>query len=90
MLPGVFAMYAVMSAVAFAMYRADKRRAAHDAWRISEGSLHAVELLGGWPGALMAQRVLRHKRQKASYMLVFWAIVGIHACAWAWWGGAFG
>ena len=79
--------YIIASAVAFAMYGIDKRRAERRQWRISEGALHAAELLGGWPGALIAQRVWRHKRQKGRYMLVFWAIVGIHACAWVWWSG---
>lgn len=73
------------SVVAFAMYAIDKRRAARGQWRISEAALHTAELLGGWPGALIAQRVWRHKRQKGRYMLVFWVIVGIHAGAWVWW-----
>jgi uncharacterized membrane protein YsdA (DUF1294 family) len=65
----------------------DKRRAARGEWRISEAALHSAELLGGWPGALLAQRVFRHKRQKTGYMLVFWAIVALHGCGWAWWAG---
>lgn len=86
--PGVLAIYAAMSALAIALYAADKRRARLDAWRISETTLHVVELLGGWPGALLAQRVFRHKLQKAGYMLIFWAIVALHGCGWAWWSGA--
>ena len=85
LVPGLLGIYLLMSAVAFALYTIDKRRAASNDWRISEATLHVVELLGGWPGAWVAQRVLRHKVQKGSYMLVFWAIIGIHACAWAWW-----
>ena len=79
-----------MSAIAFAMYAADKRRAARGAWRIGEATLHLVELLGGWPGAFVAQRALRHKLQKGRYMFVFWAIAGIHVAGWAWWLGLFG
>ena len=78
-------IYLLMSGVALAMYWSDKRRAARGAWRISETTLHGVELLGGWPGALVAQRLLRHKWRKRSYMAVFWAIVGLHAITWAWW-----
>jgi uncharacterized membrane protein YsdA (DUF1294 family) len=86
----VIGIYLLMSACAVAMYAVDKRRAASGAWRISEVTLHAIELLGGWPGALAAQRVFRHKRRKTSYMAVFWTIVAAHAVGWAWWLGAFG
>jgi uncharacterized membrane protein YsdA (DUF1294 family) len=85
----VTGIYLLMSVVAFAMYWADKRRAGSGGWRISEATLHTIELLGGWPGALAAQRVLRHKWRKTSYMAVFWTIVAAHAIGWAWWlGGA--
>ena len=79
------AAYVLMSAVAFAMYWIDKRRAVRGDWRISETTLHGIELLGGWPGAWIAQRVFHHKGKKTRYLVVFWAIVGIHALAWAWW-----
>ena len=83
-------VYVLMSALAFALYGADKRRAGQGARRISERMLHGVELLGGWPGALAAQGVFRHKWRKTRYMAVFWTIVGAHAVAWAWWLEAFG
>lgn len=44
--------------------------------------LHAVELLGGWPGALLAQQLLRHKTKKTSYQVVFWLIVLMHQIYW--------
>jgi hypothetical protein len=40
--------------------------------------LHLLELLGGWPGAFLAQRRLRHKSSKGSYLFVFVLIVGLH------------
>ena len=85
----MLAAYTVMSALAFGMYAIDKRRAGRGEWRISEGALHGIELFGGWPGALVAQRVFRHKRQKTRYMAAFWAIVAIHVLGWAWWLGRF-
>jgi len=39
--------------------------------------LHLAELLGGWPGAFLAQRRLRHKCSKVSYQFAFWCIVGL-------------
>ena len=46
-------------------------------WRLArpEARLHLLELCGGWPGALVARQWLRHKTQKGSYRLRFWAIV---------------
>ena len=57
------------------IYARDKRRAQAGEWRVSENALHLVELLGGWPGAYLAQRRLRHKCSKGSYQFVFWLIV---------------
>ena len=86
----VCAGYALMSALAFGTYWLDKQRAGRGEWRIPERTLHGIELLGGWPGAWIAQRVFRHKWNKTPYMVVFWAIVGIHAIAWVWWFGVSG
>jgi uncharacterized membrane protein YsdA (DUF1294 family) len=44
-------------------------------WRVSESTLHTLSLVGGWPGALVAQQMLRHKSNKASFRAVFWATV---------------
>ena len=84
-MPAVLSIYALMSAVAFGLYRIDKQRAARGDWRVREITLHVVALLGGWPGALAAQRVFRHKTSKRSFLIVFWTIVALHAFAWAWW-----
>jgi uncharacterized membrane protein YsdA (DUF1294 family) len=65
----------VVSAITYGMYVHDKDRAVSSGWRVSESSLHLAELLGGWPGALLAQRRLRHKCSKTSYQVVFWSIV---------------
>ena len=68
---------AILSIVSFAMYAHDKKQAVRSGWRVSESSLHMVELLGGWPGAFLAQRKLRHKCSKRSYQFTFWCIVGL-------------
>jgi uncharacterized membrane protein YsdA (DUF1294 family) len=79
----VVAAYGFMSALAFWLFWLDKRRASRGQWRISERTLHIVEILGGWPGALAAQRVFRHKWRNTRYMVVFWAIGGAHLLGWA-------
>lgn len=60
------------------LYRRDKRRAELGTQRTPESTLHLLELLGGWPGALLAQRMYRHKTAKFSYQFVFWLVVGLH------------
>ncbi|WP_040500587.1 DUF1294 domain-containing protein, partial [Ideonella sp. B508-1] len=44
-------------------------------WRTPESTLHWMGLLCGWPGALLAQQVLRHKTSKTSFIVVFWLTV---------------
>ena len=65
----------VVGALAYGAYALDKRRARAKERRLSEAALHLMELLGGWPGAFLAQRRLRHKCSKGSYQVVFWLIV---------------
>ena len=78
--------YAAMSLVALALYGFDKRRAESGGRRVRERTLHLVELLGGWPGALIAMRLFRHKTRKLSYLLVTWTIVAAHAAGlWLLW-----
>jgi uncharacterized membrane protein YsdA (DUF1294 family)/cold shock CspA family protein len=78
-------IYPVMSLVTYALYADDKSRAQRKNWRIPEQNLHLCELLGGWIGGFIAQRTLRHKSQKKSYQVEFWAIVIIHYMAWLFW-----
>ncbi|MGP6429489.1 MULTISPECIES: DUF1294 domain-containing protein [unclassified Pseudomonas] len=74
--------YGLVSVLAFFLYWADKRKARADAWRTPENILHAVELAGGWPGALIAQQVFRHKTRKVSFQVLFWMIVALHQVFW--------
>jgi uncharacterized membrane protein YsdA (DUF1294 family) len=76
------AAYGIVSVLAFFLYWADKRKARADAWRTPENILHAVELAGGWPGALIAQQVFRHKTRKVSFQVLFWMIVALHQVFW--------
>ncbi|CAH0648900.1 DUF1294 domain-containing protein [Pseudomonas juntendi] len=86
------ALYPAMSLVSVMLYWQDKHQARQQAWRTPEKVLHASELLGGWPGALLAQQLFRHKTRKLSYQLLFWAIVLLHQVFWVDWlffGGRF-
>lgn len=71
----VILVYVIMSVITFCAYGLDKYKAQKGLWRISEKTLHILELYCGWPGALLAQRLLRHKSYKKSFRIVFWAMV---------------
>ncbi len=77
-------VYLLMSLVAWIAYALDKTAAQKDQWRIQESTLHLFALLGGWPGAMAAQQVLRHKSKKASFRFVFWLTVGANCVALLW------
>jgi len=81
----VVAVYALASLLTLACFGFDKRRAASGGRRIPERTLHTLELLGGWPGALLGQRIFRHKRNKPAFFLVSWLIAGLHALGWIAW-----
>lgn len=76
--------YLALSILSYFMYRSDKAAAQNDAQRTPEAGLHLVDLLGGWPGALIAQQQYRHKTVKRSFQLAFWATVVINLAAATW------
>ncbi|WMB74267.1 DUF1294 domain-containing protein [Shewanella oncorhynchi] len=76
MLPvGIAGMYLTLSLLTFIAYAIDKSAAKRNKWRTKESTLHLLALMGGWPGALFAQNLLRHKSVKASFRNVFWLTV---------------
>ncbi len=74
--------YVLASLLVFGLYWRDKRSAMRSGSRIPEARLHLIELLGGWPGALLAQQLFRHKTRKRSFQLVFWLIITAHQVVW--------
>lgn len=80
----LLAGYGLLSAVAVLTYRADKSAAQQGRWRTPESTLHAIDLVGGWPGALVARRVFRHKTTKQPFRTVFWVTVIVNCVALAW------
>lgn len=65
----------------FLAYGADKRAARNGDWRIPEMHLHALEFLGGWPGAFIAQKIFRHKTKKRSFQAMFWLMLFLEGAA---------
>lgn len=80
----VLLVYGVMSAIAFLAYAIDKSAAQNGRWRTPENTLHAFALFGGWPGALLAQGVFRHKSRKAEFQVVFWVTVVLNCAGLVW------
>ena len=67
-----------LSLITLIHYAWDKRQALRSGWRVPERRLHVLSLLGGWPGALIGQRWLRHKSIKTRFRVVFWLTVVGH------------
>ena len=67
--------YLAISGWTYVMYMHDKTAAELGEWRVSEGGLHLLGLLGGWPGANLAQHFLRHKSKKTSFRVKHWVMV---------------
>lgn len=80
----VLKAYQGASVLAFLAYAFDKSAARSGRWRTPESTLHLFGLLGGWPGALLAQRVFRHKSRKLSFQIGFWITVVLN-CGALWW-----
>ncbi|GAB2668699.1 DUF1294 domain-containing protein [Arenimonas aestuarii] len=76
--------YLGLSAVSYLMYRADKAAARASRRRTPETSLHLVDMLGGWPGALVAQQQFRHKTAKQPFQTLFWLTVILNLAAAGW------
>ncbi len=76
--------YVGASAITIVAYGWDKSKAKRGKWRTSEATLHMLELLGGWPGAFIAQQFFRHKNRKHSFQIQFLVIVVAHFSFWAW------
>lgn len=80
----ILAIYVALSVVAFIAYGLDKAAAQAGRWRTAEATLHLFGLAGGWPGALWAQRLLRHKSVKQEFQTVFWITVLVNCGILAW------
>lgn len=80
----VLLIYLIVSTATFAAYALDKMAAKKGSWRTSENTLHLLALIGGWPGALIAQNHLRHKTRKQPFRTVFWGTVVVNCAVLTW------
>lgn len=78
-LPGwALAIPLLLSGLTYFIYAMDKNAAQQGKQRTPEKNLHLLSVLGGWPGALIAQQKLRHKSAKVEFQKVFWATVALN------------
>ena len=79
--PIILILYLLLSCITFLIYRQDKIKAKNAEWRTPENKLHFFSLIGGWPGALIAQRRLHHKSRKLPFQVVFYITVILNISA---------
>lgn len=82
--PILLAVYGMASIITFLAYAVDKSAAQRGARRTPENTLHLMAVVGGWPGALLAQQLLRHKSSKAEFRSTFWTTVILNVAAFVW------
>ncbi len=71
----------LVNALAFGLFALDKRAAGRRTRRIPERVLLQVALVGGTPGAMAAQQILRHKTRKQPFRTRLWLICALQAAA---------
>lgn len=77
-------VYVVPSLVSLLLYRSDKRAAEAGGQRVMETVLHLWDVVGGWPGALVARHLYRHKTTKQPFVTIFWLTVVVNCLLLAW------
>lgn len=80
----VIAMYTGLSLITFIIYAKDKSAAQQGEWRTPESTLHTLALLGGWPGAALAQGYLRHKSKKFTFRVIYRGTVIVNCIGLYW------
>jgi uncharacterized membrane protein YsdA (DUF1294 family)/cold shock CspA family protein len=75
------ALYYGASIITYCCYSRDKTAAQNAGRRTPESTLHLMSLVGGWPGALIAQVLLRHKTRKPSFLVGYWFTVIVNCIA---------
>lgn len=70
--------YATVSLLAWILFWRDKLAASRGGWRVKESTLLFLTLIGGWPGALAAQQIFRHKTRKTQFQVLTWLAVAVN------------
>ncbi|HCM2153330.1 TPA: cold shock and DUF1294 domain-containing protein [Vibrio parahaemolyticus] len=77
-------VYLILSVFTYLMFAWDKQAAQNGRWRTPENTLHFLSLIGGWPGALLAQFQLRHKSKKQPFKFMLWVTIALNVSCFVW------
>jgi len=66
----LFYAYLIASAFTAILFIIDKKLAVSGSSRISEKNLIMASLLCGWPGGLLAMKLVRHKTKKIEFQVL--------------------
>jgi uncharacterized membrane protein YsdA (DUF1294 family)/cold shock CspA family protein len=76
--------FLVASLAVFLTYAFDKSAAMNRRQRTPENVLHLMNLLGGWPGGLVASQLFRHKSRKLEFRAVFYSCILLNCAVLGW------
>lgn len=77
-------IYFLASICTLIAYKLDKTAAKRRHRRTPEKTLHILALIGGWPGAIISQKLFRHKSKKLAFQVTFWLTITLNCTALAW------
>ncbi len=77
-------LFLVASLAVFLAYAFDKSAAMNRRQRTPENVLHLMNLLGGWPGGLVASQLFHHKSKKVEFRAVFYLCIVLNCAAIGW------
>jgi len=80
----IAALLIIVNLTAFVLFYYDKHAAQDRLWRISEGTLLLVALIGGSVGAIVGQQVMRHKTRKEPFRTMLYSIPVLQIVAITW------
>lgn len=80
----VLEIYLLASSCTLIAYWLDKTAVKRSHRRTPEKTLHLLALIGGWPGAIIGQKLFHHKSKKLSFQVIFWATIILNCAASAW------
>jgi uncharacterized membrane protein YsdA (DUF1294 family) len=78
-------LFVVASLLVFLVYGFDKSAAMNRRQRTPENVMHLMNLLGGWPGGLVASQLFHHKSKKLEFRVIFYFCIALNCAALAWW-----
>ncbi|WGV98391.1 DUF1294 domain-containing protein [Vibrio sp. YMD68] len=73
--PIVLLHYVFLSSATYLVYLYDRGAEVENRTRIPELVLHTLSFIGGWPGAVLAQTLLRYQSSEESYRYRFWCAI---------------